>query len=197
MKAQLEAIISRLDERDTLQPLSPRHVWDVELEQKIEALKDIADKASDTRLITLLSALHLRNDSVDIAHTYAQKVEHESTGAYWHGIIHRMEGDYSNAKYWFMRTGEHPVMNVVRQRTAAWLKSEADLAGVGSSHTREILQRFEVEGAWDAGTFVDLVAAQESAVTEGTEVTRHILEQIQHIEITELFNATMQAAMMT
>lgn len=30
-------------------------------------------------------------------------------GFYWHGIMHRMEGDAYNAGYWFRRVGRHPV----------------------------------------------------------------------------------------
>jgi hypothetical protein len=30
-------------------------------------------------------------------------------GEYWHGIMHRMEGDSYNAGYWFRRVGRHPV----------------------------------------------------------------------------------------
>jgi hypothetical protein len=41
-------------------------------------------------------------------------------GAYWHGIMHRMEGDAFNAGYWFRRIGRHPVFPAL-QREAAQL----------------------------------------------------------------------------
>ena len=41
-------------------------------------------------------------DDIHAAHVFAQNDESES-GALWHGIIHRLEGDFSNARYWFRR----------------------------------------------------------------------------------------------
>ena len=39
-------------------------------------------------------------------------------GAYWHGIMHRMEGDAFNACYWFRRIGRHPVFPALQQEAA-------------------------------------------------------------------------------
>jgi hypothetical protein len=39
-------------------------------------------------------------------------------GAYWHGIMHRMEGDAYNAGYWFRRIGAHPVFPALQQEAA-------------------------------------------------------------------------------
>lgn len=46
-------------------------------------------------------------DELDRAHEIAQN-DPSPLGAYWHGVMHRREGDFSNAKYWF------------RQAAAAW-----------------------------------------------------------------------------
>ena len=40
----------------------------------------------------------------DLLHHFAT-----ADGAYWHGIMHRMEGDGYNAGYWFRRVGAHAV----------------------------------------------------------------------------------------
>jgi hypothetical protein len=39
-------------------------------------------------------------------------------GAYWHGIMHRMEGDAYNAGYWFRRIGAHPAFPRLQQEAA-------------------------------------------------------------------------------
>jgi hypothetical protein len=191
MNQQLQLVLERLNERETLQSLLPKKIWDQSLEAQIEAMA-LLGKRTDVRIITLLAALHLRNDSLNISHSYAQEIEHDATGAYWHGIMHRMEGDYSNAKYWFMRTGQHPVMSKVKQRVALWLNSESNLAVIEHERTRGILDSFRTDTAWNPAQFVDLIAWQEGSAL--SETTQHILEQLQNIEMTELFEYSLQSA---
>ena len=57
----------------------------------------------------LQSALWLYVDELDRSHTISQGIE-DATGSYWHGIMHRREGDFSNAHYWFRKVGAHPAM---------------------------------------------------------------------------------------
>lgn len=55
------------------------------------------------------AGLWLVHDFLDDSHTISQGVE-TPTGAFWHGVMHRREGDFSNAKYWFRRAGKHEVI---------------------------------------------------------------------------------------
>ena len=55
-----------------------------------------------------LSGVWLLCDFLDESHTISQGISTPS-GSFWHGIMHRREGDFSNAKYWFRKVGEHPV----------------------------------------------------------------------------------------
>ena len=41
------------------------------------------------------------------AHTIFQDAKGD-LGAYWHGMMHRREGDFDNARYWFRRAGTLP-----------------------------------------------------------------------------------------
>jgi hypothetical protein len=54
------------------------------------------------------SGLWLLHNFLDESHKISQEIE-TPTGSFWHGIMHRREGDFSNTKYWFRRVGDHPV----------------------------------------------------------------------------------------
>lgn len=43
----------------------------------------------------------------DAAHEIVQSID-SPIGSYLHGILHRAEGDYSNARYWFVRSNGLP-----------------------------------------------------------------------------------------
>lgn len=57
----------------------------------------------------LESALWLYIDELDRSHKVSQGIE-DATGSFWHGIMHRREGDFSNSHYWFRKVGDHPAI---------------------------------------------------------------------------------------
>ena len=48
----------------------------------------------------LRAAELIREGRLDDAHAIVQDID-SPEAAYWHGILHRAEGDYWNSKYWF------------------------------------------------------------------------------------------------
>jgi len=56
----------------------------------------------------LATGLWLYVDDLGRSHTISQGIE-TPTGSYWHGIMHRREGDFSNSHYWIRRAAGHPL----------------------------------------------------------------------------------------
>ena len=80
-----------------------------------------------------LAGLWLHADGLDPSHQISQSIETQ-TGSFWHGIMHRREGDFGNSKYWFRRVGRHAVFgslarDVRELAAAASLPQVASLAG--------------------------------------------------------------------
>lgn len=93
------------------------------------------------------AAILLWHGFLDESHTISQAID-TAEGSYWHGIMHRCEKDYANAKYWFRRVGDHPIF--------ARLGSEADRIGKSMSGDEPLpLTNLPV---WDPSSFVDWCA---------------------------------------
>lgn len=61
----------------------------------------------------LQAALWLYADDLDRSHRICQQIE-DATGSFWHGIMHRREGDFDNSRYWFGKVGDHPAISRIR-----------------------------------------------------------------------------------
>ena len=55
------------------------------------------------------SGLWLLAGDLDRSHAISQTIK-STDGSFWHGIMHRREGDFGNSKYWFGRARQHPVL---------------------------------------------------------------------------------------
>src|SRR4051812_8366636 len=47
-----------------------------------------------------VAGIWLLHDYLDESHKISQGID-TTSGSFWHAIMHRREGDFSNAKYWF------------------------------------------------------------------------------------------------
>ena len=59
-----------------------------------------------------LSGLWLLHNFLDPSHEISQDI-HSPEGSYWHGIMHRLERDFWNSKYWYRKVGDHPVFQTI------------------------------------------------------------------------------------
>jgi hypothetical protein len=95
----------------------------------------------------ILAALWLYVDDLERSHAVSQNIP-SGTGSYWHGIMHRREGDFANAKYWFWKAGDHPVIGILDYDPCAFTdECEAD-RGQNSPKLVEI-QRLEWKTLFD------------------------------------------------
>jgi hypothetical protein len=182
MTIMIEPIVDKLFHRRPLQSLAPRAVWDPELDSAIASLdEERLGKGTRTgRLFALSvkSGLHLWNDSLEKSHTLSQNIP-DATGSYWHGIMHRMEQDYSNSKYWFRQAGSHPLFGELQSRAAKLAAAAADSALPGE--WMRLFAEIAGQSAWNPFLFIDVVQKQTS--TETSTEAQSLLERIQWLEM--------------
>jgi hypothetical protein len=116
----------------------------------------------------MLSGLWLWHDWLDSSHTISQRFS-SATGSFWHAIMHRREGDFSNSKYWYARCREHPVLGAI-----------APFAGdvVNPQPADKMLFRMTRNG-WDPDSFVDLVEAVHDRPDDPRHKTAIMLQRLE------------------
>jgi len=59
-----------------------------------------------------ISGIWLLHNFLDRSHDISQEI-HSREGSFWHAIMHRLEGDFWNSKYWYRKAGKHSAYNVI------------------------------------------------------------------------------------
>jgi hypothetical protein len=111
-----------------------------------------------------LAGLWLYFDFLDESHSISQDIA-SVEGSYWHGIMHRREPDYGNAKYWFRRVGRHPVFETLSVRAVELVEAAGRPAGS---------ERLTRGTGWDPFAFVDLCEAVARGQADCDLLCRHI-----------------------
>lgn len=75
-----------------------------------EAVKQLIKSGNINEKSALAAGLWLYVDDLNASHVISQSFEGTSTFDFWHCIMHRLEGDFSNSHYWLRRAGKHPAM---------------------------------------------------------------------------------------
>jgi hypothetical protein len=157
----------------------------------IAQARDILESTQPADLVTgpvnnrdearaLLSALWLWHDYLDESHTISQKID-TPTGSFWHAIMHRREGDFSNSKYWYARCTFHPALATLGAQAGAIVHPHP----ADKSLLRIVMTGFN-PNAW-----VDLV---QEVHTKPNDPRHKLAVQLQQIEFRVLFQHCTRAA---
>jgi len=179
----IQAILGPHEAGGRLMPLTPEEPLGgsgYDLLTRTSAPELFGDLAPSSREFAdcVRSALYLYFSDLDSSHRISQDV-HSATGSFLHGIMHRQEPDFSNAKYWFRKAPRHEVFPALRQTALAQLSSGEDEAA------RRLRGAVEARADWDAFWFVDACEAVRGHGDAGLE--RH-LRDIQQAEWRLLFD---------
>jgi hypothetical protein len=129
----------------------------------------------------MLAGLWLWHDWLDSSHTISQSISN-ATGSFWHAIMHRREGDFSNAKYWYARCTSHPVL----QTMTPFVNDILHPLPADKSYLRL------TQGGWRPNAFVDL--AEELHRRPATDPRHNVAIALQKLEWRLLFDHCTRAA---
>jgi hypothetical protein len=99
------------------------------------------------------AGLLLRTGHAERAHAIAQSIG-SPDGAFWHAILHRIDGDHANSGYWYRRPSLHPVF-------AALLARAKEIAGDASAFAPLVKA-----SSWDPERFVEVLRHDTSGIGE-------------------------------
>jgi hypothetical protein len=152
-----------------LQKLVPTEALNYELLRRIEAADDLTlagETIGNAAMFSLVrGGLLYALDGIDEAHRIFQEAKGD-LGSYWHGMLHRREGDFDNARYWFRRAGVLPFFD--------------DLHRAASEHSAVMARQMN----WDPYLFTGECEQARFGETEGVEK----LAELQRVEFDVLFD---------
>lgn len=153
--------------RDTLRPLIPADVLAKPVVRSDEAQ-------------AVLSGLWLWHDWLDESHTISQGI-HTATGSYWHAIMHRREGDFSNSKYWYAKCASHRVKKLIAPKAAEIVRASKAAQAVSAV----------LLGGFDPNALVDLA---EDASRRPDDPAMETIIALQRVEWEMLFASSVAGA---
>lgn len=141
----------------------------------------VSESPESTTTTEILAGLLLIHDFLDPSHEYSQSIEGmgaDGNGDYWHGIMHRREPDFGNAKYWFRRVGNHPCFPKLAETTHQLAKRYQE------QELQQVVQNMTSSG-WDSVAAVDFFQEAHTPARRGSD-WHSFAEELQLAEMLNL-----------
>ncbi len=186
-------VASVLGSRNRLVPESHRYEFlrsylrGVSVEKLLSSVNAVPGKL-------VLAALMNKNDDLESCHSICQKVGQDSLcGNYWHGIVHRREPDFENARGWFRKSEGLPAYQDIFKDVLGFLQRVLQMPEYGEAREKALsfMQHLRARGTWDPVYMVDMC---EACARSGDEREERMLEEVQEVEFNTMFNWTYRAA---
>jgi hypothetical protein len=162
----------RLPELGAGQP-DPRRKNELELEIP-RAIFESGKIQDEEMARACMAGLWLHFDFLMESHEISQQIL-SPEGSYWHGAMHRREGDFANASYWFRRAESLPFLKTLGAAAARLYKDELSDAALAKIARGE---------PWDPFRFVDIC----KACTTGNASIDQVCRKLQRLEWNYLFS---------
>lgn len=155
-----------------------------------------SETGDQTHRSLLLAALHLFNDDLDPAHAICQGFGRDSVaGNYWHGVIHRREPDFDNARGWFGRADKWEGVLQIRDGVLDVLQRVLLMPEYG--HARDtafaLKRKIDDAGIWEPAFFVDMCETFRGTDTQD-EMESLLLREVQEAEMVAALDWTYRCA---
>jgi hypothetical protein len=152
---RIALFVERLEDRESLPELQPDSAWDTDLTDEITECSPIdlfmpVEVKNEKAAQAVKAGVLLWNDELSLSHDICQGLKTPES-SYIHGVMHRREGDYSNAKHWFAKAKNHPVATKLFEKSTQ-IGDDIVPATDQLSHYTSDLKGI---GHWSPDSFVD------------------------------------------
>lgn len=97
----------------------------------------------------VMSGLWLLYGELDLSHDISQTIK-TAEGSFWHGIMHRLEQDFWNSKYWYRNVGSHPVIEQL----------QVDFGSIYPFEYVDLCEQFIEQGDGDGDLITEISVAE-------------------------------------
>ena len=152
---RIALFVERLEDRESLPELQPDSAWDTDLTDEITECSPIdlfmpVEVKNEKAAQAVKAGVLLWNDELSLSHDICQGLKTPES-SYIHGVMHRREGDDSNAKHWFAKAKNHPVATKLFEKSTQ-IGDDIVPATDQLSHYTSDLKGI---GHWSPDSFVD------------------------------------------